>query len=106
MSNYTATAMGTVLVAVAGAELNRFGAIKYNEDHPHYPEYDPKRKSGKQKRKVTTVMHPVIAGFTLGLFLFALGMAHEDFATLLCLLIVVGSFINNGELIFNAITPK
>lgn len=105
MSSYTMTAVTTVVVAVAGAELSRYNNLRYNEAHPKLPEYNPKGK-GPMKRNVTTVMHPVIAGFTLGLFLFAFGMANERLATLLCLLIVVGSLINNGSHLFQVLSPK
>lgn len=86
MSDYTSTAVLTVVVAVAGAEMSRMAAAKAGKKVP------------------STVMGPVLGGFTLGLFLFAAGIASEHLATLLCLLIILTSLLVNGATIFSLLT--
>lgn len=83
MPNYTATAVLTVAVAVGGAEVSRLAKIKAGDKNPG------------------TVMGPVLGGFTLGLFLFAAGIASEYLATLLCLLIIISALLLNGMQVFS-----
>lgn len=87
MPNYTLTAVTTVVVVVAGAEVARLAKIKAGQT----PTY--------------TVVGPVVGGFTLGLFLFAAGMASEHLASLLCLLLVTGSLLINGQHLFTVLNP-
>jgi hypothetical protein len=87
MPNYTLTAVTAVTVVVAGAEVSRLAAIK----------------AGKPNN--TTVMGPVLGGFTLGLFLFAAGIANEYLASLFCLLLIIGSLLVNGTALFTVLTP-
>lgn len=94
MSSYTLTAVATVAVAVAGAEVSRLAAIKHNADHP------------RDVRPVIGTMSPVLGGFALGLFLFAAGIASERLATMFCLLIVVASLLVNGQALFSVLTPS
>lgn len=82
MPNYTTTAVLTVAVAVGGAEATRLAKARDGADNPG------------------TVMGPVLGGFTLGLFLFAAGMASEYLATLLCILIALSSLLLNGQNLF------
>ena len=87
MSNYTATAVTAVVVTVAGAEVARLAALK----------------AGTAPK--ATVMGPVLGGFTLGLFLFAAGIANEYVASLFCLLLIIGSLLVNGGNLFTVLTP-
>lgn len=84
MPSYTLTAVTTVAVVVASTEASRITAIQHNAKYP------------KAKVKVIGAMSPVLAGFTLGLFLFAAGMANERVATLLCVLLCVSALLVNG----------
>lgn len=95
MSSYTLTAVATVAVVVAGAEVSRLDHQRQNKDHPAWKQWD-----------IKPAIHPVIGGFTLGLFLFAAGMASEHLATLLCLLIVVSSLLINGPALFALLNPS
>lgn len=95
MSSYTLTAVATVAVAVAGAEVSRLAHKKQNADHPTWKQWD-----------TGSAMHPVLGGFALGLFLFAAGIASERLATMFCLLIVVASLLVNGQALFTVLTPK
>jgi len=87
MSSYTATAVTAVVVVVAGAEVSRLAALK----------------AGTAPK--ATVMGPVLGGFTLGLFLFAAGIANEYLASLFCLLLIIGSLLVNGGNLFTVLTP-
>ena len=93
MSNYPVKALATVLIVVAGAEVSRTANAEWNKQHP------------KEKPRNVSVMQPVIGGFTLGVFLFAAGMASEYLAGLLCLLIAVGSLLRNGQNLLAVLTP-
>jgi len=88
MPNYTSTAVLTVGVAVAGAEVTRLAKAKAGDKNPG------------------SVMGPVLGGFTLGLFLFAAGIASEYLATLLCLLIIISSLLLNGQNLFTLLPSK
>ena len=79
MIPYTPLAMTTVLVAVGGAEATRLS------------------------KKEPLGMSPVIGGFALGIFLFALGMITEDLASKLCLLIIVAALLKNGKALVSLI---
>lgn len=94
MPSYTSTVMGTVVVVVGGAEVTRLANQKWNAERT------PRQIALKQKRPVGSVMSPVLGGFALGLFLFAAGIAHERLASMLCLLIVIGSLLINGRNLF------
>lgn len=87
MSNYTATAVTAVVVVVAGAEVTRLAALKAGKPAP------------------SSVMGPVLGGFTLGVFLFAAGIANEYLASLFCLLLIIGSLLVNGPALFAVLTP-
>jgi hypothetical protein len=97
MPDFTATVITTVVVVVAGAEVTRLANIKYNTEHPGL--------TPAARRKVPTVMAPVIGGFALGLFLFAAGIASEYLASLLCLLLILSSLLINGQNLFTALNP-
>lgn len=94
MSNFPLKALATVAVVVAGAELSRTSNADWNKKNPAKP---PKNVS---------VMAPVFGGFMLGLFLFAAGMASEYLASLLCLLLVIGSLLMNGRIMFTVLNPS
>lgn len=94
MPSYTSTVLGTVVVAVGGAEVTRLADLKWNSDH----------KNPVQQRRVGSAMSPVLGGFALGLFLFAAGIASEHLASMLCLLIVVASLLINGKNLFTVLT--
>lgn len=89
MPSYTSSVMATVGVSVGCALVARYAHIKQNEAHPGWKQWE-----------IKPVMHPVIGGFALGLFLFAAGMINERIATLLCLLVVVSSLVINGAPLF------
>jgi uncharacterized membrane protein YdcZ (DUF606 family) len=89
------TAVATVALAVGSTEAARLVHQKQNHDHPGWKQW-----------KISSPMHPVIAGFSLGLFLFAAGIANERLATLLCLLIVVSALLVNGIPLVTVLTPK
>lgn len=50
--------------------------------------------------KKPLAMKPVIGGFMLGIFLFAIGMANESIATKMCALIIVTALLLNGIKLF------
>lgn len=77
---YTSLAMTTVVVMVGSTEASRM------------------------VKKQPPAMHPVVAGFAVGLFLFALGMASESLAAKFCVLIIVASLILNGMPLFQALS--
>ena len=79
MSNYTITAMSTVLVAVGSTEAKRIA------------------------RKQDLSMSPVMGGFILGIFLFAFGGLNEPVATKFCVLIIVSSLLVNGSSLFGLV---
>lgn len=93
MSSYTLTAVVTVAVVVASTEANRLVNVKWNAEH-----------SKEKPRKIIGAMSPVLAGFALGFFLFAAGMANEHLATLLCLLIATSAILLNGIPLFSLLT--
>jgi len=93
LPSYTSTVLGTVVVAVGGAEVTRMANAKWNTDHPKLKQH-----------KVGSVMSPVLGGFALGLFLFAFGIANEHLASMFCLLIVVASLLVNGKNLFDLLT--
>lgn len=93
MPSYPLTALATVAVVVAGAEVSRTANADWNKKNP------------RSAPKNTAAMPPVIGGFTLGVFLFAAGMANEQIASLVCLLIVVGSLLRNGPQLLAVLTP-
>jgi|SRR5881392_1303166 len=95
MPDYTATALTTVVVVVAGAEVTRLANQKFNTDHPGL--------APAAQRKTGSVMGPVFGGFVLGLFLFAAGIASEYLASLLCLLLIISSLLINGGNLFTAL---
>ena len=77
--SYNSLAFTTAIVAVGSTELR----------HIH--------NGGK------VVAHPVIAGFLLGLFLFAIGAASENIGSKLCVLLIITSLLVNGMAIFGTI---
>lgn len=83
MPNYTMTAVTTVAVVVGTAEATRLAKQKAGDKNPG------------------TVMGPVLGGFTLGLFLFAAGIASEHLATLLCVLLIISALLLNGQNLFS-----
>lgn len=93
MSSYPLKALATVVIVVAGAEASRAANESWNKAHP------------REKPRNVSAMSPVIGGFTLGVFLFAAGMASEYLAGLLCLLIAVGSLLRNGQSLLAVLTP-
>lgn len=93
MPNYTSTVLGTVVVVVGGAQVTRLANQKYNASAPR-----------AARKPVADPMSPVLAGFALGLFLFAAGIASERLASMLCLLIVVTSLLVNGRNLFSLLS--
>ena len=97
MPSYTSTVMGTVLVAVGGAEVTRLANKKWNAERSD-------RLKALRITRPDDPMPPILGGFALGMFLFAAGIAHERLATMLCLLIVVASLLINGQNLFALLT--
>lgn len=76
MSNFTGLAMVTSTIAVGATE------------------------AALVKKGAGPSMRPVIGGFLLGLFLFAVGIVNEQIGTLFCYLIIVGALLINGASLF------
>lgn len=76
MANLTNLVMTTAVVAAGSTEAARLA------------------------KKQAPTMKPVIGGFLLGLFLFALGMMSDRLATMFCILIIIGSLLINGVSLF------
>lgn len=75
--NYTSLAFTTCVVAVGSAEAKLLA------------------------EKKPLAMKPVLGGFMLGIFLFAIGMASESVATKMCILIIVTALLLNGIQLFS-----
>jgi hypothetical protein len=90
LSDFTGMAFTTVAVVVGTTELRRVADQKWNTANPK-----------AVQRKLLPVMSPVIGGFVLGVFLFALGMVNEYLANLFCILLIVSALLINGISVFS-----
>lgn len=82
MPDYSTLTMITVVVAVGSAEAKRISDKK------------------------TIAFSPVLGGFLLGIFLFAIGLVNESLATKVNYLIIVGALMLNGAPLFQLLTPS
>jgi hypothetical protein len=90
VSDFTSMAFTTVVVVAGSTELRRVADQKWNTDNPK-----------AVPRVLMSPMSPVLGGFVLGIFLFALGMVNEYLANLFCILLIVAALLINGVAAFS-----